>query len=53
MAKNSELNRWASLKKAVQFRSENVEKYEVFAYKKRAQNFELKKKIFPSIYGEP
>lgn len=53
MAKNKELNQWASLKKAVQIRPEHVEKNERFMYQRKAANFDLKKKVFTSIYGEP
>lgn len=53
LAKNKELNQWASLKKAVQIRPEHVEKNERFMYQRKSANFDLKKKVFRSIYGEP
>ncbi|KAH8270018.1 hypothetical protein KR018_002420 [Drosophila ironensis] len=52
LAKNKELNQWASLKKAVQTRPEHVEKKEQRLYKMKAKNEELKRKIFKSLYGE-
>ncbi|BFF96767.1 protein KRI1 homolog [Drosophila madeirensis] len=52
LAKNKELNQWASLKKAVQFRPEHVEKKEQRLYKMKAKNEDLKRKIFKSLYGE-
>ncbi|XP_030385689.1 protein KRI1 homolog [Scaptodrosophila lebanonensis] len=52
LAKNKELNQWASLKKAVQTRPEHVEKKEQRMYKMKAKNEELKRKIFKSLYGE-
>ncbi|KAJ8924350.1 hypothetical protein NQ315_007146 [Exocentrus adspersus] len=50
LANERELNKWCSLKKAVQIRPDNVEKYEQIAYKRKAQNINLKKKIFPSLF---
>lgn len=50
MAKDKELNRWCSLKKAVQRRPENVEKYDQIAYSKKASNIALKKKLLPSLF---
>ncbi|CAH1976235.1 unnamed protein product [Acanthoscelides obtectus] len=52
LAKERELNKWCSLKKAVQIRPDHVEKYDQIAYKKKAQNINLKKKILPSLFGE-
>ncbi|XP_017137154.1 protein KRI1 homolog [Drosophila miranda] len=52
LAKNKELNQWASLKKAVQFRPEHVEKKEQRLYKMKAKNEDLKRKIFKSLYGD-
>ncbi|XP_034480476.1 protein KRI1 homolog [Drosophila innubila] len=53
LAKNKELNQWASLKKAVQNRPEYVEKKEQRLYKMKAKNEDLKRKIFKSLYGDP
>lgn len=53
MAKNKELNQWASLKKATQIRPEHVERNEVKMFKTKARNETLKKKIFVSLYAEP
>lgn len=52
VAKDRELNKWCSLKKAVQYRSEDVEKYDVIAYKKKANNDQLKRRLLPSLYEE-
>ncbi|XP_055844952.1 protein KRI1 homolog [Episyrphus balteatus] len=52
LAKNKELNQWASLKKAVQIRPDYVEKKEQRLYKMKANNEALKRKIFKSLYGE-
>ncbi|KAH8255222.1 hypothetical protein KR038_006053 [Drosophila bunnanda] len=52
LAKNKELNQWASLKKAVQTRPEHVEKKEQRLYKMKAKNEDLKRKIFKSLYGD-
>lgn len=53
LAKNKELNQWASLKKAVQNRPDYVEKKEQRLYKMKAKNEDLKRKIFKSLYGDP
>nr|CAH7761243.1 unnamed protein product [Callosobruchus chinensis] len=53
LAKERELNKWCSLKKAVQIRPDHIEKYDQIAYKKKAQNFNLKKKILPSLFADP
>ncbi|XP_018567968.1 protein KRI1 homolog [Anoplophora glabripennis] len=50
LAKDRELNKWCSLKKAVQIRPDHVEKYDQIAYKKKAGNINLKKKILPSLF---
>lgn len=52
MAKNKELNKWASLKKAVQIRPKHVELNEVQQYQRRRGNWYLKKQILKSVYGE-
>ncbi|KAK4884740.1 hypothetical protein RN001_001011 [Aquatica leii] len=51
MAKDKELNRWSSLKKAVQYRPDHVEKYDVMAFRKKAQNEHLKRKFIPSLFA--
>lgn len=53
MAKNKELNQWASLKKATQIRPEHVERNEIGLYKAKGRNETLKRKILQSLYGEP
>uniref|UniRef100_A0A6P7G9J5 Protein KRI1 homolog n=1 Tax=Diabrotica virgifera virgifera TaxID=50390 RepID=A0A6P7G9J5_DIAVI len=50
LANERELNKWCSLKKAVQIRSDEVERYEQIAYQKKGQNINLKKKILPSLF---
>ncbi|XP_037038296.1 protein KRI1 homolog [Bradysia coprophila] len=52
LAKNKELNAWASLKKATQIRPDHVELNEVKTFKNKAKNEYLKRKILPSLYGE-
>lgn len=52
MAKDKELNRWSSLKKAVQYRPDHVEKYDVVAFRKKGQNEYLKNKFIPSLFVE-
>lgn len=52
LAKDKELNRWCSLKKALQRRPENVEKYDQIAYSKKATNVALKQKLLPSLFVE-
>lgn len=52
LAKNKELNQWASLKKAVQNRPDYVEKKEQRLYKMKSKNEDLKRKIFKSLYGD-
>ncbi|XP_044744531.1 protein KRI1 homolog [Coccinella septempunctata] len=52
LAKDRELNKWCSLKKAVALRDEQVEKYEQTAYERKGQNIVLKKKILPSLFVE-
>ncbi|CAG9764401.1 unnamed protein product [Ceutorhynchus assimilis] len=52
MAKDKELNRWCSIKKAIQRRPDNIEKYDQIAYAKKANNVGLKKKLLPSLFLE-
>lgn len=52
LASNKELNQWASLKKTMQNRPNNVEKNDVEKYNRKRNNISLKKKIFASIYGQ-
>lgn len=50
IANDRELNKWCSLKKAIQHRPDHVEKYDQIAYEKKANNIALKKKILPSLF---
>ncbi|KAK9700744.1 KRI1-like family C-terminal [Popillia japonica] len=53
MANDRELNKWCSLKKAVQYRPDHVEKYDVIAFDKKGKNENLKRKILPSLFKDP
>lgn len=50
MAKNKELNAWASLKKATQIRPDHVERNEQSIFQKKSRNEMLKRKILCSLY---
>lgn len=50
LAKDRELNRWCSLKKAVQYRPENQEKYDQIVYERKGKNLDLKRKILTSLF---
>lgn len=52
LAKNKELNQWASLKKATQIRPEHVERNEITMYKQKGRNEALKRKILQSLFEE-
>ncbi|XP_042900456.2 protein KRI1 homolog [Parasteatoda tepidariorum] len=52
-AEDKELNRWCSIKKTCQYRQKDEEKYDVQAFKKKAQIPALKQKILTSVYSEP
>ncbi|OAD52573.1 Protein KRI1 like protein [Eufriesea mexicana] len=52
MADDKELNKWCSLKKALQYKSEHVELNDVQMYKQKAKNEILKRKVLASLYKE-
>ncbi|XP_048483880.1 protein KRI1 homolog [Plutella xylostella] len=52
LADDKELNRWASLKKTVKYRPENVEKSEVKTYSQRAADPKLKRTLLPSLFKD-
>lgn len=51
-APDRELNAWCSLRKTCQYRSEMEEKKEQMIYKSKGNNFDLKKKVLPSLFEE-
>ncbi|GFU34234.1 protein KRI1 homolog [Nephila pilipes] len=52
-AKDQELNQWCSVKKTFLYRPDDQEKSDIYAYRRKAQNFEAKKKILHSVYSQP
>ena len=50
MADDKELNKWCSLKKALQYKPEHAELNDIKMYKQKAKNETLKRKIFTSLY---
>ncbi|XP_014612314.1 PREDICTED: protein KRI1 homolog isoform X1 [Polistes canadensis] len=50
-ADDKELNKWCSLKKALQYKPEHIEQNQVKEYQRKAQNEELKRKILRSLYA--
>ncbi|EZA47646.1 hypothetical protein DMN91_012373 [Ooceraea biroi] len=52
-ADDRELNKWCSLKQALQYKPEDVEEKELRAYKQKAKNEALKQKILSSLYTNP
>ncbi|KAJ8686689.1 hypothetical protein QAD02_022483 [Eretmocerus hayati] len=53
MADDKELNKWCSLKKALEYKPEHRELNDVRMYKQKAANEALKKKILRSLYEAP
>ncbi|XP_035907578.1 protein KRI1 homolog [Anopheles stephensi] len=51
-ANTRDLNKWASVKKAVQLRPKHVELNEIEMYRRRAANEKMKRKLLPSLYAE-
>lgn len=49
-ANDRELNKWCSLKKAIQIRPDHVEKYDQIAFEKKGRNINLKKRVLPSLF---
>ena len=50
MADDKELNKWCSLKKALQYKPEHAELNDVQMFKQKAKNEALKQKILGSLY---
>lgn len=50
MADDKELNKWCSLKKALQHKPDYVELNDVRMFKQKAKNETLKRKILSSLY---
>ncbi|XP_064476760.1 protein KRI1 homolog [Ornithodoros turicata] len=48
-ANDKELNRWCSVKRACQYRTEHEERQDVQNFRRRAKNVALKRKIFTSL----
>ena len=51
-APDRELNAWSSLKKTCSYRDENDELKDIEAYKSKANDVQLKKKIIPSLFND-
>jgi len=51
-ARDKELNRWCSVKKTCQYRPEHEEMQDVYTFKTKKGNFDLKKKLMPSLFNE-
>ena len=51
MADDKELNKWCSLKKALQYKPEHAELNDVQMFKQKAKNEALKQKILGSLYS--
>lgn len=50
MADDKELNKWCSLKKALQYKPEHAELNDVQMYKQKARNEGLKRKVLSSLF---
>ncbi|XP_076287714.1 protein KRI1 homolog [Lasioglossum baleicum] len=53
MADDKELNKWCSLKKALQYKPDHAELNDVRMYQQKASNEGLKRKILTSLYRNP
>lgn len=50
MADDKELNKWCSLKKALEYKDENAEQRLARIYKQKSLNENFKRKVLPSLY---
>ena len=51
-ARDKELNQWASIKKASQYRTDEEERYDLKAFEGKAKNTFKKKQVLKSFYEE-
>ena len=51
-APDKELNAWCSLRKTCSYRDDEEERRDVAVFRGKSKNFELKKKLLPSLFKE-
>ena len=51
-APDKELNAWCSLRKTCSYRDDEEERRDVAVFRGKGRNFELKKKVLPSLFKE-
>ena len=51
-APDKELNAWCSLRKTCSYRDDAEERRDVAVFRGKANNFELKKKLLPSLFKD-
>ena len=51
-APDRELNAWCSLRKTCSYRDDEEERRDVAVFRGKGRNFELKKKVLPSLFKE-